>query len=315
MKYLVSESDSGKRIDKLLSEITEESVGRNQIKNLIQNGAVKIEKKKITKPSFLVAANTTIVVHLPEKEERPLPQAEDIPLAIVFENDDFLVISKPEGMCTHPDDHHNSGTVVNAVMGYLKNHQKNFEDDPIRPGIVHRLDKDTSGCLMIAKTKAMQRYLSKIIADRKIEKKYIALVSGRLPTQKGSIDSPLDRDPNNREKRKAVKTNTSKEALTHFTVLEEFQNPTCTLVEVEIITGRTHQIRAHFSAIGHPVMGDILYGNETENEEFFKAHQTNRMFLHAKSLKIPLPNGEEVFVESELPQSLQTISRNLSASR
>lgn len=304
MLLIISSEQQGKRLDSLIFENAPENISRGIIQKQIKNGEVTVDKKKIRKPSFPVEENSRVVIHFAEPEPEYIPEAEDIPLEVLFENDDMLIISKSSGMCTHPDDNYKSGTVVNAVMGYLQNHQKTFIDEKIRPGIVHRLDKDTSGCLMIAKNPEMHRYLSKIIAERKITKKYTALLLGRIPSKKGTIDSPISRDPYNRERMTTIENHKSKDALTHFEVLAEFPEPSSTLAKVHIITGRTHQIRVHFSAIGHPVLGDDLYGNPKENKSYFIHHPTTRMFLHASFLSLPLPNGEIITVESDLPKDL-----------
>lgn len=307
MKYITTQADVGKRLDILLTEISPLPCGRNALKELIRKGKVKSSRKTIYKPSYILSASEHIIFTLPETTDRDAPQAELIPLDILFENEHVLVVSKPSGMCTHPDLHHHSGTLVNAVMGYLKGHQEEFDHELVRPGIVHRLDKDTSGCIMVAKTQEMHGFLSAQIAERKIEKKYMALLTGRLPALHGTIDAPLDRDPHKREKRKVIQTHTSKPAITHFWVQNEFISPTTTLAEVQIITGRTHQIRAHFASIGHPVVGDSLYGDDTQNKEYAKVFAMDRMFLHASSLSFPpVPNTvETITVESPLSLEIQ----------
>ncbi len=304
MLIITSAEQKGKRLDAIIFEAAPENISRGNIQKQIKNGEVTVNKKKIKKPSFLVEENDRIVIHFSEQEPDYIPLAENIPLDILYESDDILIISKPSGMCTHPDDNYKNGTVVNAVMGYLQEHQKKFTEEIIRPGIVHRLDKDTSGCLMIAKNPEMHRYLSQIIAERKVTKKYTALVLGRISSKKGTIDSPISRDPYNRERMTTIENHKSKHALTHFEVLAEYPEPSSTLVKVHIITGRTHQIRVHFSAIGHPVLGDDLYGNPKENKKYFLHHPTTRMFLHASELSFPLPNGEIISVTSALPDDL-----------
>jgi 23S rRNA pseudouridine1911/1915/1917 synthase len=308
MEYIVSKDNSGKRLDFFLSQNTESYIGRNIIKKIIKSSEVLIDNKIILKPSFILEEGMKIFFNCnitPKKNYDVL--AENIDLDIIFENNDFLVISKKSGMCTHPDQNYSSGTVVNAVAGYLKNHKTIFKNNDFRLGIVHRLDKDTSGCLMIAKTIEMQQYLSKIIAERKIIKNYYALVIGRFNLKEGTIDSPLARDPNNREKMITTENHLSKNALTYFEVIEEFKTPSCSLVKVNIITGRTHQIRAHFTAIGHPVICDDLYGNKKENLVFQHKLGLKRMFLHAYSLEIPLKTKEVINIKSELPKDLDCI--------
>ena len=308
MLLIITEENAGKRLDAVIFENAPEDTTRGSIQNQILEGEVRVNKKRITRKSEKVKAGDRIVIHFAEKEPEYIPVAENIPLNILFENDDLLIISKESGMCTHPDNTYKSGTVVNAVMGHLKNHLQEFiDEETVRPGIVHRLDKDTSGCLMIAKNKKTHRYLSKIIAERKVTKKYQTLVLGRVPSKKGTIDSPITRDPHNRERMTTLKNAKAKDALTHFECVAQYPQPTATLVDVHIITGRTHQIRVHFAAIGHPVYGDDLYGNPKVNAAYCLQFKTDRMFLHAKSLSFELENGETISVESPLPPELQTI--------
>ncbi len=314
MLLIITEENAGKRLDAVIFENAPKDITRGSIQTQIAEGEVRVNKKRITRNAEKVKEGDRIVIHFAEKEPEYIPTPENIPLHILFENDDVLIISKESGMCTHPDNTYKSGTVVNAVMGYLKNHQQEFiDEETVRPGIVHRLDKDTSGCLMIAKNKKTHRYLSKIIAERKVTKKYQTLVIGRVPAKKGTIDSPITRDPHNRERMTTLKNAKAKDALTHFECLAQYPNPTSTLVEVHIITGRTHQIRVHFSAIGHPVYGDNLYGNPKVNSAYCVKFKTERMFLHAKSLSFPLENGETISVESPLPADLQNILDTMEA--
>ncbi len=312
MLLIITEENAGKRLDAVIFENAPEDVTRGSIQTQIAEGEVRVNKKRITRNAEKVKKGDRIVIHFTEKEPEYIPTPEDIPLQILFENDDLLIISKESGMCTHPDNTYKSGTVVNAVMGYLKNHQQEFiDEETIRPGIVHRLDKDTSGCLMIAKNKKTHRYLSKIISERKVTKKYQTLVFGRVPAKKGTIDSPITRDPYNRERMTTLKNAKAKDALTHFECIAQYPKPTATLIDVHIITGRTHQIRVHFSAIGHPVYGDNLYGNPKVNSAYFLQFKTERMFLHAKSLSFQLENGETISVESPLPSDLQNILNSM----
>jgi 23S rRNA pseudouridine1911/1915/1917 synthase len=317
MLLIITEENQlqGKRLDNAIFTNSPKEVSRGSIQEQIENGEVRVNNKKIRKNAEKVKLGDRIVIHFAEQEPEYIPDAEDIPLDILFENNDLIIISKPSGMCTHPDNTYKSGTVVNAIMGHLNNHQKEFfDEEKIRPGIVHRLDKDTSGCLMVAKNKKTHRYLSKIIAERKVTKRYQTLVLGRVSSKKGIINSPITRDPNNRERMTTLKNAKSKEALTHFECVAQYPEPTATLVNVNIITGRTHQIRVHFSAIGHPVYGDNLYGNPKDNSAYFIKFKTDRMFLHAKSLSFPLENGEIISIESPLPSDLQNIVNTLEQS-
>lgn len=308
MHFEIFDESNGKRLDVFLLEIMdEEGYSRTAIKKYIESGSVIIDSLPIVKPAFILKTGMKGEIIIPEKPiiHSSLPIAENIPFEILFENEDMLVLNKPSGMPTHPDEHYHSGTVVNAVLGYLKT--SHLGGDLHRPGIVHRLDKDTSGCLIIAKNEKMHRYLSEKIAQREVTKKYTALVFGALPVEKGTIDSPLARDPHNRERMTTMDTHTAKHAITHFDVLERYAHPALTLVSVHIITGRTHQIRAHFRSIGFPVVGDALYANEGINESMKELFGLNRMFLHASFISLVLPSGEKIEITSSLPIELETV--------
>jgi len=305
-RFIIPEEYHKKRLDVSLLELFSSdsfhpsySFSRVVVRRFIEDGKVTIDGIVCTKPSFSVLQNQVIECSIEEslteeKKEFALI-AQNIPLEILFEDEDCLVVNKPAGMPTHPDDHYHEGTLVNAVLGYLSS--SSLGGDVRRPGIVHRLDKDTSGCLIIAKNEKSHRYFSDIIAQRKIIKKYTALLVGTINVEKGTIDSPLTRDPHHRERMITMDTKNAKSAITHFDVLERYSNPSLTLVSVHIITGRTHQIRAHFRAIGHPVAEDVLYGTT----ELFGI---GRMFLHASFLQFVTPSGKNISIDCPLPLEL-----------
>ncbi len=315
--FLVPEDSEGIRLDKFLHEALGDTFSRTFLQKSIKEGNVTIqklsgnalakdlEKKVIKKVAHILEKNTNIEVVAEKVVEDFSVEAENIPLEILYEDDDVLIISKPTGMCVHPDHAHTSGTVVNAVLGYLS--QKNLSSlgGLERPGIVHRLDKDTSGCLMIAKHDKAHRYLSDQIAKRKVDKHYSAVVLGRVKAEKGTIDSPIGRDQYDRKKQSISTAAGSREALSHFTLKAYFQNPTSSLLDVEIITGRTHQIRVHLESIGHPLLGDETYGNPAENEKFLKDFPIKRIALHARTLELVLPSGKNIKVEAPYPEDLQ----------
>ncbi len=295
MQIIIPTNLNGVRLDKAICILFEHAeLSRVKIQEDIKNGKVMLNSCIVTKASMSVTEGQELSYQPEETPSKAQIQllAEDIPLEILFENDEMLVVDKPAGMPTHPDEHYHSGTLVNAVLGYLK--KSSLE----RAGIVHRLDKDTSGCLMVAKTEKMHRYLSRLIADRKVTKKYVALVVGTIPVEKGTIDSPLARDPNNRERMTTMDTKNAKSAITHFDVLERYSDPSLTLLLVQIVTGRTHQIRAHFRSIGHPVVEDSLYGNGID-------YGCGRMFLHASFLSFPMPDGTQKTIECPMPVLLE----------
>ncbi len=303
-QFIVPEESAALRIDKFLHEVLGDEFSRTFLQKAIKAGNVKVGKKVIKKVAHALETNQVVSLESEKQAEPKTIEAENIPLEILFEDDDVLIISKPSGMCVHPDHVYRSGTVVNAVMGYLSTKKLSQMGGVERPGIVHRLDKDTSGCLMIAKNDKAHQFLSQQIADRKIKKHYTALVLGRLKIQNGTIDSPIGRDQYDRKKMAISTRSDSRNALTHFTLEGFFENPTCSLLDVQIITGRTHQIRVHLESIGFPVLGDEVYGNSGENEKFFKDFPINRIFLHARTLSITLPSGKELTVEAPFPEDL-----------
>ncbi|MBU1089548.1 RluA family pseudouridine synthase [Patescibacteria group bacterium] len=263
---------------------------------------------KPAKAATKVSAGDLIELKIPPlKQLKILP--EKIPLKIIHEDSEILVIEKPSGMVSHPTDHGGnvSGTLVNALLF----HHKNLPGEKNRAGLVHRLDKETSGVMVVAKTEEAKKSLSEQFAERKVGKKYLALVVGKLKNKKGRIEAPIGRDAKNHTRRKISLSPNSREAITEFEVREEFQN--ASLLEVKILTGRTHQIRVHFSSIRHPVAGDSVYGFRAANEEI----KTPRMFLHAWKLKITHPKtGEKMEFISPLPDELEKVlekmrSRNL----
>lgn len=302
--FLVPEDSEDIRVDVFLGEVLAQEYSRNQIQKAIKNGNCTVNNKKISKVSTRLEKDQTVRIFLAIPAEPAKVGAENIPLEVLYEDDDMMVINKPSGMCVHPDHCYRSGTVVNALLHYFKGTKISSLGGSERPGIVHRLDKDTSGCLMIAKNDETHRYLSKIIAERKIEKKYTALVFGRIKARKGTIDAPIARNPHERQKMMVIETYNSRPALTYFNVDSAYAQPLCTLLDVQIVTGRTHQIRVHFESIGHPVVNDTTYGMEKENEEFTKNFPLQRIFLHAKSLAIPMPDGEILEIIAPYPDDI-----------
>ncbi len=256
---------------------------------------------KIVKPAAQVSAGDLVELKIPPlKELKILP--EKIPLSILFEDSEILVIEKPSGMVSHPTDHGGnvSGTLVNALLY----HSHNLPGEKNRAGLVHRLDKETSGVMVAAKTEEARISLSKQFFERKVEKTYLALVEGKLKNSHGRIEAPIGRDSKNYVRRKISTAKNAREAITEFKVIEEFAN--ASLLEVKILTGRTHQIRVHFNSIRHPVVGDTLYG-------FKKAGiYAPRLFLHAWKLKFTHPKIEErMEFKSKLSEELEKVLRRL----
>ncbi len=297
----VNDENIGKRIDAYLAENTEHS--RANIQRLIENEKILVNGKK-TKVSYKVQPNDEISIEDEEPKEIGL-KAQDIPIDVLYEDCDIIVVNKPKGMVVHPANGNPDGTLVNAVMAICKDSLSGIGGE-IRPGIVHRLDKDTSGVIIVAKNDKSHIALSEQIKNHEVEKTYIALVKGFVKENEATINMPIGRSTKDRKKM-AVNKN-GKNAITHFKVIERFKN--YTLLEVKIETGRTHQIRVHLSEIGYPIVGDTTYSNG-KNEWGIEGQ-----CLHAKSLKFNHPiTGEEMFIEAPLPEYFQKVIEELKNGR
>ncbi len=284
--------DRNDRLDKYVARNIPD-LSRSYLHHLIESGGVSVDGVT-RRPAFKVTPGQVIEVRIPPPvEEAILPEA--IPLDIVFEDDEVIVLNKPAGLVVHPAPGHAAGTLVNALLHHAPEIKVGGR---LRPGIVHRLDKDTSGLMVVAKTDRARNSLVDQWQARSVDKRYIALVHGVTEEDEATIDAPLGRDPVQRQ-RMAV-TRTGKEAVTHFTVCERFER--ATLLDAEIETGRTHQIRVHLQFIGHPVAGDTVYGAGRETIPGLR-----RQFLHAARLGFDLPSGERVTFESELPRDLSVV--------
>ena len=273
----VNENDKGKRIDKFLNELIEDAT-RSYIQKIIDNGLVEIQGKKVTKSGNKLKGNEKIIVNIPEDEVLDLIP-EDIPLSILYEDSDIVVINKSPNMVVHPAHGNYSGTLVNALLYHIKD--LSTINGVIRPGIVHRLDKDTSGVIVVAKNDEAHGKLSDMFKEKTLEKTYICIAKGIFKEKQGRIETLIGRDPRDRKKMAVVQEN-GKNAISNYEVLDESKNHS--LVKVRIETGRTHQIRVHMKYLNHPIMGDTIYGNESEG--------ANRQMLHAYNLKFnhPLKN-------------------------
>ena len=262
---------------------------------MIENQKVLVNGKK-TKVSYKIQKDDKIEVEKEVPTEISL-KAQDIPIDILYEDNDIIVVNKPKGMVVHPANGNPDGTLVNAVMAICKDSLSGIGGE-IRPGIVHRLDKDTSGVIVVAKNDKAHINMSEQIKNHEVEKTYIALVKGFVKEEEATINMPIGRSTKDRKKM-AVNKN-GKNAVTHFKVLKRFKN--YTLLEVKIETGRTHQIRVHLSEIGYPVVGDTVYSNG-KNEWGIKGQ-----CLHAKSLKFKHPiTGKEMFIEAPIPEYFENI--------
>lgn len=257
--FIIDQDNQSTRIDSVLSLLLPDT-SRSFIQKLIEDGNLTVNGKNCTKKKYLVTAGEEIKIRIPEPEQLKI-EAENIPLEIVYEDDDVLVVNKPKGMVVHPAVGNYTGTLVNAVM-YHCGERLSSINGVIRPGIVHRIDKDTSGLLMIAKNDMAHESLSAQLAAHSITRRYTALVYDNLVQDEGTVDAPIGRDSANRL-RQAVTAQNSKRAVTHWRVLERFGR--YTLIEARLETGRTHQIRVHMAYIKHPLVGDPVYGPKKQS--------------------------------------------------
>lgn len=286
-KLSVTINEEKGRLDKVLSERLPE-YSRSQIQQWLKEGAVALNGEPL-KANYKVKAGNEIIITIPEPASLELI-AENIPLDIVYQDEDVAIINKPQGMVVHPSAGHPNGTLVNALLYHLQD--LSTINDVVRPGIVHRIDKDTSGLLMIAKNDTAHESLAKQLKDKTSLRKYVALVHGNISHEKGTINAPIGRSKTNRKMQAVIEG--GRPAVTHFTVLERFGE--FTLVELQLETGRTHQIRVHMQYIGFPLAGDPVYGPR-------KTLKGNGQFLHAKLLGFTHPSTQEQMVfEAPLPE-------------
>ena len=280
----------GRRADVIISEKT--GLSRSRVASLMAEGACLVDGEVCGKAGTKAAAGRTIRFILPEP--RPAaPQAEDLPLEILYEDADLAVVIKPRGMVVHPAAGHEDGTLVNVLLHHLD--ELGGIGGELRPGIVHRLDKDTSGLMLVAKRDESQAALSRMLAERRIEEHYAALVEGVMKEPSGRVELPIARS--RKDRKKMAVDPEGREAVTEWRVTAEGRN--CTLLDVHILTGRTHQIRVHMKALNHPVCGDPLYGWE-------KGVRVPCLMLHARSLTQPHPRtGETLHFEAPLPEDFQ----------
>ncbi|BES65375.1 RluA family pseudouridine synthase [Gottschalkiaceae bacterium SANA] len=293
--YVVAENDVGKRLDLFVAEKSGES--RASVQRLIREGHILV-KGRSRKANYKVKFEEMVICTIPD----PIPLAllpEDIPIEIIYEDEDLAVVNKPEGMVVHPAPGHSTGTLVHALLFHLE-HLSSI-NGVIRPGIVHRIDKDTSGLLVIAKNDHAHHFFSDRLKRHEVKRIYWALAEGRIKDG-GTIDKPVARDPRDR-KRMAIVAD-GRHAITHYSVLKLFSQQT--LLQCELETGRTHQIRVHLASVKHPLVGDLTYGHKKQR------FQTNGQCLHAKEIEFEHPRtGEWMHFETELPESFQRILRIL----
>ena len=299
IKIRVIEEEENQRIDAYISSKTD--ISRVTVQRLIKENKVLVNSNNV-KTSYKIKVNDEITV----EEEKPKVielKAQDIPVPILYEDNDIIIVNKPKGMVVHPANGNPDGTLVNSIMAICKDSLSGIGGE-IRPGIVHRLDKDTSGAIIVAKNDKAHINLSEQIKNHQVEKTYIALVRGIVKENQATIDMPIGRSQKDRKKMAVSKS--GKNSVTHFKVIERYPKENCTLLEVKIETGRTHQIRVHLSEIGYPLIGDEVYSSGKN------IWNIKGQCLHAKSLKFKHPiTNKEMYVEAPLPEYFSKLIQDL----
>jgi 23S rRNA pseudouridine1911/1915/1917 synthase len=301
----VNDDGAGERLDKFLA-LKDLGLSRSQIQHLIHNGHIKVRGRSGTSSSLKVQAGDGIDIHIPAL--RPLSvEPVPIPLAIVYEDSHLLVLEKPAGLVVHPGAGEEDHTLVHGLLHHCRD--LSGIGGYLRPGIVHRLDKNTSGLMVVAKDDEAHRGLTEQFKAGKIDKTYLALVRGRLRDRSGRLNSAIGRHPVNRKKM-STRSRNGRSAITEWQVVEEFRG--ASLLSLKICTGRTHQIRVHMSSLGHPVLGDSLYGGPTEFRIGHAVIQIRRQMLHAACLRFTHPiTGEKMKWESKLPEDMASVLERL----
>jgi len=299
--FTVKEYQQGKRIDVFLSGRIP-GLSRSYLQKLIKNGKVLVNGAIANKSSTLHRDDTITIKNVRLQENISPIQPQNIALDVIYEDDYFFIISKPPGISVHPSPGNHENTLAGAIINYLGNKKINLSD-MARPGIVHRLDKDTSGLMIIAKTDGMISRLSLMFKNRQVKKTYTALVYGSFKEEEGKISLPIGRSRIDRKKM-SISPDMGRESETNFKIIKIFQN--CTLVNAFPLTGRTHQIRVHFSFIGHPVVGDLKYGNK-ESAAIAASIGLKRQFLHATGLYFIHPvTGTEINLQDNIAEDLES---------
>lgn len=295
LMFTVTEEESGERLDKYLSGLMPE-VSRSFLQKLLKQGQVTVNNKEV-KANYIIKEKDVIDLTIPKAVE-PEIMPENIPLDILYEDEDVLVVNKPKNMVVHPAPGHYTGTLVNAIMYHCKDNLSGI-NGVLRPGIVHRIDKDTTGSLVICKNDMAHNSLSEQLKNHSITRKYVAIVHGVLKEDSGTIEGPIGRNPNDRLKM-AINYKNGKEAVTHYRVLRRFEK--FTFVECVLETGRTHQIRVHMASIHHPLLGDELYGPAK------CPYKLQGQTLHAQTLGFVHPVSKEyIEVNAPLPEYFQQL--------
>ncbi|QHA36085.1 RluA family pseudouridine synthase [Rossellomorea marisflavi] len=296
IQHSIDQNNQGERIDKVVSSLNKDW-SRSLVQLWIKEGHVKVNGE-VVKANFKCPLDASIEIAIPDPEELDV-EAEDLNLDIAYEDQDVIVVNKPKGMVVHPAPGHSSGTMVNGLMHHCKD--LSGINGVMRPGIVHRIDKDTSGLLMVAKNDKAHEHLVNQLVEKTVTRKYTAIVHGNIPHEYGTIDAPIGRDPKDRQSMTVV--DNGKNAVTHFRVLDRYED--FTLVECELETGRTHQIRVHMKYIGYPLAGDPKYGPR-------KTLPLNGQALHAGTLGFVHPRtGEYMEFHADLPEEFTKLIARL----
>jgi 23S rRNA pseudouridine1911/1915/1917 synthase len=302
LEWTIGPEHAAVRIDKFIPEALKDDTSRTQIQQWIKDGHVRINGKA-AKSNYKLLEHDIITITIPDPIDLELT-AEPIPIEVIYEDSDVIVVNKQRGLVVHPAPGHYSGTLVNALLYHCSD--LSGINGVLRPGIVHRIDKDTTGLIMAAKNDKAHLGLAEQLKEHTVNRKYIALVHGRVEHENGTIDAPIGRDAYDR-KMYTVTPKNSKQAVTHFAVLERFGD--FTLVELKLETGRTHQIRVHMKFIGHPLVGDPMYGKSKGGMSM------NGQALHAAVLGFVHPRtGEELLFEAPLPEDMEHLLHSLRTS-
>lgn len=307
--------DKGERLDRFISKASD-YLSRSRVKSLIESGQVYRNGKKINEPSYRVKSNEIFIILTPEPES-PVPEPEDIPLAVVYEDKDVIVVDKPAGLVVHPAPGHINGTLVNALLAHCGNSLSGI-GGVRRPGIVHRIDKDTSGLVVVAKNDQSHNSLAKQFEEHSIKRNYSAIVWGVPRPKEGFINANIGRGGRDRKKMTVLKSG-GKQAITRYKVQKRFGDAAA-LIDCELSTGRTHQIRVHMLSMGHPLLGDPTYGGKLtqarrmtlENDTLMEISRFPRQALHARSLGFIHPRTLELLIfQSRLPHDLGSLIKAL----
>ena len=311
LEFTASGEHHNQRLDRVLSTLVPDS-SRSFLQELIKNGKISVNGKTVELPRFAVKEGMALSIQMPDIQTPAAPEADDnFDFEIIYEDDSMLVINKPAGISVHPGAGTPDGTVVNALLGRYPHFAELFPGVDMRPGIVHRLDKDTTGCLVIAKTPQAQFKLGEAFANRTTSKKYRALVRGVPSSPTGTVETLIGRHPVNRQKMAVVDRN-GKNAISQYKVLKSgfIGKEKVSLVEVAILTGRTHQIRVHMAHIGYPVLGDQLYGGSRT-----QISGADRQMLHAYSIELPHPaSGKNIKFTANIPEDFSNLLNSLQES-